>query len=189
MRKVILSMMLSLDGFIEGPSRELDWHVWDEEMEKYMYGDVLNKADAILLGRVAYQLLADYWPSAADSIAPKMNNLPKIVFSKTLEKVEWNNSRLVKENIADEVSKMKQQPGKDLVLFAGADIASTFIQLGLIDEYQIIVNPVILGSGKPLFKGIKDKLNLKLLKIKTFSCGNIILYYQPVKIKEIAKPV
>lgn len=107
MRKVILSMMLSLDGFIEGPSRELDWHVWDEEMEKYMYDDVLNKADAILLGRVAYQLLADYWPSAADSIAPKMNNLPKIVFSKTLEKVEWNNSRLVKENIADEVSKMK----------------------------------------------------------------------------------
>jgi dihydrofolate reductase len=181
MRKVILSMMLSLDGFIEGPNRELDWHVWDEEMEKYMYDDVLNKVDAILLGRVAYQLLADYWPSATDSIAPKMNNLPKIVFSKTLQKVEWNNSRLVKENIADEVSKIKQQPGKDLVLFAGADIASTFIQLDLIDEYRIIVNPVVLGSGKPLFKDINDKLNLKLLKTKTFSCGNIILYYQPVK--------
>jgi dihydrofolate reductase len=94
-----------------------------------VYDDVLNKEEAILYGCVAYQLLADYWPSAADSIAPKMNNLPKIVFSKTLEKVEWNNSRLVKENIADEVSKMKQQSGKDLVLFAGADIASTFIQV------------------------------------------------------------
>jgi dihydrofolate reductase len=89
--------------------------------------------------------------AAINIIAPKMNNLPKIVFSKTLEKVEWNKSRLIKDNIADEVSKIKQQPGKDLVLFTGADIASTFIQPDLIDEYQIIVNPVILGGGKPSF--------------------------------------
>ena len=94
--------MLSLDGFIEGSSRELYWHVWDEEMENYMYNDVLNKVDAILLGRMAYQLLADYWQSTTDSIASKMNNLPKIVFSKTLEKVGWNNSRRVRENLADE---------------------------------------------------------------------------------------
>jgi dihydrofolate reductase len=140
-----------------------------------------NNVDAILLGRAAYQLLADYWPSSTENLAPRLNNLPKIVFSKTLQKVEWENSRLVKENIKDEISKMKQQPGKDLVLFGGAGIASTLLQLGLIDEYRIIVNPVVLSSGKPFFKDIKDKLNLKLLKIKTFSCGNVILYYQPIK--------
>jgi dihydrofolate reductase len=179
MRKVILSMMVSLDGFFEGPNKELDWHAWDDEMEKYA-DDLLSTVDAILLGRVAYQLFADYWPSAKDSITPKMNNLPKIVFSKTLEKVEWKNSRLVKKNIAEEVSKAKQQPGKDLVLFGGAGIASTFIKLGLIDEYRIIVNPLVLGCGKPLFKDIKDRLNLKLLKTKTFNCGNVILYYQPI---------
>ena len=178
MRKVILHMMVSLDGFIEGPNKELDWHAWDDEMEKYA-DDLLSTVGAILLGRVAYQLFADYWPSAKDSITPKMNNLPKIVFSKTLEKVEWKNSRLVKYNIAEEIQKLKQQPGKDLVLFGGAGIASTFIKLGLIDEYRIIVNPVVLGRGNPLFNGLKDKLNLKLLKTKTYSSGNVILCYQP----------
>ncbi len=178
MRKVILHMVVSLDGFIEGPDKELDWFVDDDEMFKYFH-DLLNSVDAMLYGRVSYQLMADYWPAATSEFADKMNKMPKIVFSRTLEKVEWNNSRLVKENIAEEISKMKQQPGKDLVLFAGADIASTFRQLGLIDEYRIIVNPVVLGSGKPLFKDIMDRLNLKLLKTKTFSCGNVILYYQP----------
>ncbi len=178
MRKVILHMVVSLDGLIEGPNKELDWHAWDDEIEKYA-DDLLSTVDAILLGRVAYQLFADYWPSAKDSITPKMNNLPKIVFSKTLEKVEWKNSRLVKYNIAEEIQKLKQQPGKDLVLFGGAGIASTFIKLGLIDEYRIIVNPVVLGRGNPLFNGLKDKFNLKLLKTKTYSSGNVILYYQP----------
>ena len=180
MRKVIVSIFVSLDGSFEGPNKELDWHVWDDEMEKYM-GDLLNTVDAILLGRVAYQLLANYWPSSTENLAPKLNKLPKIVFSKTLEKVEWNNSRLIKENIKEEVLRIKRQPGKDLVLFGGADIASAFLQLGLIDEYRIIVNPVVLSNGKPFFKDIKDTFNLKLLKAKTFSCGNVILYYQPTK--------
>jgi dihydrofolate reductase len=96
MRKVIVSVFLSLDGSFEGPNKELDWHVWDDEMEKYM-DDLLNNVDAILLGRVAYQLLADYWPSSTENLAPRLNNLPKIVFSKTVEKIEWKNSRLVKE--------------------------------------------------------------------------------------------
>jgi dihydrofolate reductase len=196
MRKVIASTFVTLDGLMVGPNEEMDWVLdnLDGEMENDI-ADQLKSVDAILLGRVTYQIMANYWPTATAAgtsvqrsqgvedpiITDRMNNLPKIVFSKTLQKVEWNNSRLVKENIADEVSKMKQQPGKDLVLFAGADIASTFIQLDLIDEYRIIVNPVVLGSGKPLFKDINNRLNLKLLKTKTFSCGNVILYYQPVK--------
>ena len=170
MRKVILSNSVTLDGFFEGPNKELDWHIVDEEFNQYA-NDLLSNVDALLFGRVTYQLMADYWPAAATNpstsksdleIADKMNNLPKIVFSKTLQEVKWNNSRLVKENIAEEISKMKQQPGKDMVIFGSGSIVSTFMQHGLIDEYRIIVNPVVLGNGKPLFKGINDKQILNL---------------------------
>ena len=115
MRKVILSNAVTLDGFFEGPNKELDWHIVDEALHQYAI-DLLSDVDALLFGRVTYQLMADYWPAAATNpstsrsdleIAEKMNNLPKIVFSKTLQEVKWNNSRLVKENIAEEISKMK----------------------------------------------------------------------------------
>ena len=181
--------MVTLDGFFEGPNKELDWHIVDEEFKEYAI-DLLSKVDALLFGRVTYQLMADYWPAAATNpstsksdleIADKMNNLPKIVFSKTLQEVKWNNSRLVKENIAEEISKMKQQPGKVMVIFGSGSIVSNFMQHGLIDEYRIIVNPVVLGNGNPLFKGIKDKHNLNLLKTRAFSSGVVILYYEPVK--------
>jgi dihydrofolate reductase len=189
MRKVILSNMVTLDGFFEGPNRELDWHIVDEEFNEYA-NDLLSNVDALLFGRLTYQLMADYWPAAATNpstsksdleIADKMNNLPKIVFSKTLQRVEWNNSRLVKENIAEEISKIKQQAGKDMVIFGSGNIVSAFMHLGLIDEYRIIVNPVVLGSGNPLFKGINEKHNLKLLKTRVFSSGIVILFYEPVQ--------
>ncbi len=185
MRKVIFQMMITLDGFFEGPNRELDWHNVDEEFNEYA-NDLLSAVDVLLFGRVTYELMASYWPSPSATtndpiIADKMNNLPKIVFSKTLKKVEWKNTRLVKENIAEEISKLKQQPGKDLAIFGSSDLALSLIQMDLIDEYRIIVNPVVLGNGKPLFKGIIEKLKLKLLKAKTFSSGNVILYYQPAK--------
>jgi dihydrofolate reductase len=189
MRKVILSNMVTLDGFFEGPNKELDWHIVDEEFNQYA-NDLLSKVDALLFGRVTYQLMADYWPAAATNpstpqsdveIADKMNNLPKIVFSKTLQEVKWNNSRLVKENIADEISKMKHQPGKDMVIFGSGSIVSTFMQHGLIDEYRIIVNPIVLGNGNPLFKGINGKQNLKLLNTKVFDSGIVILFYEPAQ--------
>jgi dihydrofolate reductase len=181
MKKVIVSNYVSLDGFIEGSNREIDWFVWDEEMAKYAI-DLLDSIDTILFGRVTYELMASYWPTATNQdpiITDAMNNLPKIVFSKTLEKAEWKNSRLVREVIPGEILRMKQQPGKNMVIFGSASIVSTFTQLGLIDEYRLIVNPVVLGSGKPLFKDIKERINLKLLKTKTFNCENVILYYQP----------
>jgi len=189
MRKVILSNMVTLDGFFEGPNKELDWHIVDEEIKQYA-NDLLSNVDALLFGRVTYQLMADYWPAAATNpstsksdleIADKMNNLPKIVFSKTLQEVKWNNSRLVKENIAEEISKMKQQPGKDMVIFGSGSIVSTFMQHGLIDEYRIIVNPIVLGNGNPLFKGINGKQNLKLLNTKVFDSGIVILFYEPAQ--------
>jgi dihydrofolate reductase len=183
MRKVIVSMMVTLDGFFAGPNGEIDWHVVDEEFNEYA-NDFLSSVDTLLFGRVTYQLMADYWPSPSATtddpiIADKMNQLRKIAFSKTLEKVEWNNSRLVKGNIAEEIAKLKQQPGKDMAIFGSGSIVSTLTQLGLIDEYRIMVNPVVLGNGKPLFKDIHDKLNLKLLRTKTFRSGNIMLCYQP----------
>jgi len=181
--------MVTLDGFFEGPNKELDWQIVDGENKEYAI-DLLSKVDALLFGRVTYQLMADYWPAAATNpstsksdleIAHKMNNLPKIVFSKTLQEVRWNNSRLVKENIAEEISKMKQQPGKDMVIFGSGSIVSTFMQHGLIDEYRIIVNPIVLGNGNPLFKGINGKQNLKLLNTKVFDSGIVILFYEPAQ--------
>jgi len=178
MRKVFWQMMVTLDGFMEGPNRELDWHVTDEDFNRYV-ADMLNSIDVILLGRVTYQLFADYWPSSSDAEAHAMNELPKIVFSRTLEKVEWKNSRLAKGNVAEEVSKLKQQPGKDLAMFGSADLASTFMRLGLIDEYRIFVNPVVLGRGNPMFKNVEDRARLRLSKTQTLSSGVVILNYEP----------
>lgn len=173
---------MTLDGFMEGPNEwELDWFVVDEDFNRYV-ADMLSSIDTILLGRVTYQGFADYWPSSTDAEAPMMNELPKIVFSRTLEKVEWKNSRLVKGNLAEEVARSKQQPGKDLAMFGSADLAATFMRLGLIDEYRIFVNPVVLGGGTPMFKDIKDRAALKLSKTQTLSSGVVILYYQTLGI-------
>lgn len=187
MRKVIVSNYVTIDGFFAGPNGELDWFVWDDEMAKFST-DQLKTMGTILLGRVTYQLFADYWPTPSaykenPIIAPMMNELSKIVFSRTLDRAEWKNSRLVKENIAEEISRLKQQPGKDMVIFGSCTIVSALAQRGLIDVYRLIVNPVVLGSGKPLFKGLNDKLKLKLLNAKALSSGNVILEYQPVKDK------
>jgi dihydrofolate reductase len=179
MRKIIVSNLASLDGFFEGPNKELDWFMVDEEFFEYAR-DLLRSVDTLLFGRLTYEHMAKHWPYApVDEIADKMNNLPKIVFSKTLDKVEWNNSRLVKNNIGEEVSKLKQQPGKDMVIFGSADLASYLLRLGLIDEYRIILNPLLIGSGNPLFKGIKERIKLKLTGTRQFGSGVVVLYYQP----------
>ncbi len=182
MRKVILFDMATLDGFFAGPNGEIDWHHVDEEFNEFAIAQ-LNAADGLLFGRATYQGMASYWPTDMARtndpiVADKMNTLPKIVFSRTLERVEWNNTRLVKGNIAEEISKLKQQPGQDWLLFGSADLASTLTNLGLIDEYRVMVNPVVLGSGQPLFKGIQDKLYLKLVNTRVFRSGNVLLCYQ-----------
>lgn len=189
MRKVIVSNYVTIDGFFAGPNGELDWFIWDDEMAKFST-DQLKTMGTILLGRVTYQLFADYWPTPSaykenPIIAPMMNELPKIVFSSTLNRAEWNNSMVVKENIAEEISKLKKQPGKDMVIFGSGTIVSAFAKLGLIDLYRLIVNPVVLGSGKPLFKGLDNKLKLKLLNAKALGSGNVILEYEPIKDKPL----
>jgi dihydrofolate reductase len=189
MRKMIVSEMMSLDGFYAGSKGEIDWHLVDEEFNRTAIG-LLNTVDTIIFGRATYQLFENYWPAAAVNpltstsdleIANKINDAAKIVFSKTLGKVEWKNSRLLKEVLPEEIADMKQQPGKDMVIYGSGSIVSKFMQLGLIDEYKIFINPVILGAGKPLFTGLQDKLNLKLTGTKVFGTGTVLLDYQTMK--------
>jgi dihydrofolate reductase len=185
MRKLFAFNMVTLDGFFEGPNQDISWHNVDDEFNQFAI-EQTGTVDAILFGRRTYELMASYWPTDAaikddPTIAGLMNSLPKIVFSRTLQKAEWNNTRLIKDNIAEEILKLKGQPGKEIAVFGSADLLSTLIQLDLVDEHRIIVNPVVLGSGTPLFKNVKDRLNLKLTRSRTFDSGNVLLYYQPYR--------
>jgi len=178
MRKVIVSNLASVDGFFEGPNKELDWHVVDDEFHVYAK-QMLRRADVLLFGAATYKLMAAYWPNApADEIADKMNGLPKIIFSKTLKKADWNNSRVVSGGIQEEISRLKKESGKDLVVLGSAKLASFLLQLGLVDEYRVIVNPVLLGKGRPLFGDIPERIRLKLQATKVLASGVVILSYQ-----------
>lgn len=183
MRKVILFMMVTLDGFFEGANGDISWHNVDEEFNDFAINQ-LDTTDTLLFGRVTYEGMASYWPTPAATtddpiVAAKMNSLSKVVVSTTLEKAEWQNTRLVKANLADEITKMKQQSGKDIFIFGSSGLTVSLAKLGLVDEYRIMVNPVVLGNGKPLLSGITDTLPLKLLKTKVFHSGNVLLSYQP----------
>jgi dihydrofolate reductase len=178
MRRIIVSNLMSLDGFFEGPNQELDWFIVDEEFLAYAR-ELLQSVDTLLFGAKTYRHMAAYWPSApADETADKMNGLPKIVFSKTLQKADWNNSRLIRNNIQEEVSKLKAQPGKDIVVFGSASLSQSLLQFGLIDEYRIILQPLLIGRGRSLFDKMDGKLRLRLERTKLLASGVIVLYYQ-----------
>lgn len=183
MRKVIFFNLTSLDGYFEGPDRDINWHNVDDEFNEFA-SQQTGEFGAFLFGRVTYELMAGYWPTEDAKrddpiIAELMNSLPKIVFSKTLKKVEWENTRLVKDNFVEAISKLKQEAGRDIAIFGSSDLTVTLMEQGLVDEYRIMINPIVLGSGKPVFKGIKNQTKLKLIKTKTFKSGNILLYYKP----------
>jgi dihydrofolate reductase len=182
MRKIFLFMVVSLDGYYEGPNGDISWHTVDDEFNEFAIQQT-REVDTLLFGRKTYEGMASYWPTEAaikddPIVAGLMNSLPKIVISTTLDSAEWANTRLVKDNVAEEISKLKQGPGKEIAIFGSSDLAGSLAQMGLVDEYRIMVNPVILGEGKPLFKGA-EKLGLKLIKTRTFKSGNVLLYYQP----------
>lgn len=184
MRKVIIFNLISLDGYFEGPSREIDWHNVDNEFNQFAI-DQLNNADTLLFGRVTYNLMASYWPTKTaieddPIIADLMNRIDKIVFSRTLKYVDWKNTRLVSDDPAAEIRKLKDSPGKDVFIFGSSDLATGLLHDRLIDEVRLIVNPILLGSGKAMFTGLKNRVNLKLLNTRTFNSGNVLLYYQPV---------
>lgn len=185
MRKLIVFNNMTVDGFFEGPNREIDWHNVNVEFNEYAVTQ-LDSVDMILFGRKTYELMAGYWPTPAAKtndpvVAEWMNAMPKIVFSRTLKKAEWSNTRLIKGNLAAEIRKLKQQKGKDLIIFGSAALVSSFLRLGLIDEYRIMVNPIVLGRGRSLFSDIKKRVHLKLLKTRSFHSGNVLLCYKPIK--------
>jgi dihydrofolate reductase len=188
MRKIIVSVNVTLDGYMAGPKCELDWHfnTWTDEMAQSIT-EQLSKADTILLGRVTYTGMAKHWTSTPVGLltpredldfADMLNHYPKIVFSKTLTTVTWNNSKILKGNIAKEVIKLKHQAGKDMIIYGSGQLVASLTKLGLIDEYRIWVHPVVLGDGKPLFKEVQQKLNLSLYKTQSFSSGVVILFYK-----------
>ncbi len=185
MRKVFLFNLVTLNGFFEGPNQDISWHHVDEEFNEFAVNQ-LHEIGTLLFGRVTYHLMASYWPTELaktddPTVAGLMNDMPKIVFSKTLDKAEWSNSRLVKGDPAAEVSKLRQHSGKDIAVFGSSNLAVTLAEHDLIDEYRILVNPVFLGEGTPLLKGIKSNIELKLLQARAFKSGNVLLSYAPVR--------
>lgn len=189
MRKVILAMQMSLDGFIEGPDGAMDWLVGGEEDWKEMFKD-LESVDTHLLGRKMYPGYAAYWRSLLTNPSSQKDELAyakladqtqHIVFSKTLTAADWQNTRIAADPLA-EINQLKQQPGKDIVILGGAELAASLINLGLVDRYRIALNPTILGGGKPLFNHVSQRRKLKLLESRPLKSGATILWYEDLKL-------
>lgn len=184
MRKIILMMSVSVDGYIEGPDRELDWHLVDDEVHRH-FNEVLAAMGAFLSGRVGYELMATFWPTADQdpaSTGPMVEfariwrDMPKVVYSRTLARAGWN-STVVRDLVPEEVRVLKAQPGRDLAL-GGADLAAAFMRHDLIDEYRLYVHPVLIGRGKPLFPTAEARTGLRLAETRNFGNGVVLLRYE-----------
>ena len=194
MRKIISLIHLSLDGFAAGLNDELDWISYDNELEQDAHS-MHGTTDAVIWGRRTYQGMASYWLTVPENPASTtseleharfLENATKIVVSRTLERIDWGitqNTVLIKDNIAEEIDQIKQQPGKDIWFLGSTMLAQTFMQLDLIDEYRLNINPLALGQGKPLFAGVTRRFPLKLLESKTFRNGVVGLRYEPERKK------
>jgi len=185
MSKVMVFQQVSLDGYFIDANGDMSWaHRQDPEWNAFVAENA--KGDAVLLfGRITYEQMAGFWPSSTaiehfPTVAKGMNSLPKVVFSRTLDKASWNNTTLVKDRMAAEVRKLKEEAGKDLVLMGSGSIVSQLTQEGLIDEFQLVVNPIILGKGKSMFAGVKRKVSVKRTKTRTFGNGNVLVCYEPM---------
>ncbi|MEU2247107.1 dihydrofolate reductase family protein [Streptomyces sp. NPDC019224] len=185
MSKIVYWMSMSLDGFIEGPHRNIDWHVVDDELHRY-FNDQLAGMGAMLDGRVTHQLMAGFWPTAdqdpADAgptaeFAPLWRDTPKYVYSRTLEHADWNTT-IVRDVVPEEVRALKERTDGDLAL-GGADLAASFAALDLIDEYRVYVQPVLIGRGKPMFPTEETRTALRLLGTRAFGNGVVELRYEP----------
>jgi dihydrofolate reductase len=180
-RELFAFDMVTLDGFFAGPNGELDWHNTDDEFGAFANAQ-LREIGGLVFGRRTYELMAAYWPTADGVrddpvVATAMNDLPKLVFSRSLQRAEWSNSRITKS--VDDLAALKRQPGKDLAIFGSADLLETLIPLGVVDEYRLMVNPLVLGAGKPLFKDAGQRLDLEFTQSRTFRNGNVLLSYRP----------
>ena len=183
MRKLIMFNAITLDGFFAGPNDELDWHRTDEEFNQFAI-EQTQSAGTLIFGRRTYQMMADYWtgPAAQEDdpiIMGMMNMLPKVVISRTLQSADWHNTHLVKTDVAGEINRLKQQLPADLFVFGSANLSASMIREGLFDEYRLLVHPIVLGRGRPLFEDVDRPLNLALVDTRKFKNGNLLLTYQP----------
>ncbi len=184
MGKLAVFNFATLNGFYEGPNHDIGWHRHGAE-ENAFSQEGLGGGSILLFGRVTYQMMASWWPTPAalnsmPEVAKGMNGAEKIVFSRTLKKAEWSNTRIVKENIGQEIKKLKESK-KDMTILGSGSIATQLAEEGLIDEYLIMIDPVVLGGGSTMFKGIKHKIDLKLAGTRSFKSGVVLLSYQPLK--------
>ena len=183
MRKMFSFMMTSADGYHADPGQTLDWHNVDQEFSQFALAQ-LREACAPAFGRVTYEGMAAFWPTPAGEesdpeVAKAMNTTPKIVISRTLPQATGVDTRIISNHAEEELAKLKQQPGKDIVIPGSSTLTAGLLQTGLLDELRIMVNPVILGQGRSLFAGA-GRTSLKLLKTRQFTSGNVLLYYQPI---------
>jgi dihydrofolate reductase len=185
-------MMVSLDGFFEGPGHDLSWHHVDEEFNDFAQVQ-MKEADTILFGRRTYQLMESYWPSKQGleddpEVAQLMNNTRKVVVSSSLKSVTetkiWKHVRLINENVEDQIKNLKKEKGGDIILLASSKLCVSLLEWGLLDEIRIMINPIVIGKGTPLFHGLKDKVSLKLIKSRNFVNGNVLLTYTPVSLEK-----
>jgi dihydrofolate reductase len=188
-RRLFVSMIVSLDGYIEGPNRGLDWfRDSDPQFEQYAE-EMIDGVGVALYGRRSYELMLSYWPDAEKNprsptdlaFARKMNALPKVVLSRTLQRAEWNNTTIVSDGVKERLTELKQQPGKPIVAWAGPSLVSTLARLDLVDEYRLIVCPVVLGGGTPYFVDRELKPQLRLVRTTQLGSHLVVLCYEPVR--------
>ena len=183
MPKLVTYNMVSLDAYFTDSTGDMSWaHKKDPEWQAFV-SENASGGGQLLFGRITYELLANFWPTpfAAQSnpiVVERMNSLPKIVFSRKLDKASWNNTTLVKGELTTEVQKLKREPGPNMTIMGSGSIVAQLADAGLIDEYQIVVSPLVLGNGRTLFEGVKKKLPMKLTKSRAFGNGNVVLCYE-----------
>jgi dihydrofolate reductase len=187
MRKLKLQVHMTVDGYIAGPNGEMDFTVrnWDNELIQYVTA-ITETVDCIVLGRKLAEGFIPYWASVAANpdhpeftAGQKFTDTDKIVFTKTLDHSDWNNTVLAKGNLVDEITKLKKQDGKDIIAYGGATFVSALIKQGLIDEFHLFINPIAIGNGRTIFKELYSKQNLTLAESIPFDCGIVVLNYQP----------
>jgi dihydrofolate reductase len=185
MRKLLVFNSVTVDGYFTDMKGDMSWaHQQDPEWNEFVAGNAKSGGE-LLFGRVTYEMMASWWPTPAAAkqfpeVAEQMNKLPKVVFSRTLDQASWQNTRLVKGNLAEEVRKLKAESGEHLVIMGSGSIISQLARENVIDEYQIVVNPIVLGAGRTMFDGVNDRLKLKLTSSRTFGNGNVLLCYGPM---------
>jgi dihydrofolate reductase len=187
MRRLVVFNNVTVDGYFTGADGDFSWaHAGSDDAEFAAFvAQNARGGGELLFGRITYELMASYWPTPTalkndPIVAERMNSLPKVVFSRTLDRVSWSNTKLVKGDIAAEVRKMKSQAGPGMAILGSGSIVAQLAPEGLIDEYQIVLNPIVLGKGRTMFDGIRVRLNLKLTKTRTFRNGKVFLCYEPI---------